>query len=611
MKRFILFTLALLSATTLTARPPAQSAATNTDWRTPSEASNYRTTPNYADTLAYIDRVAAAAPTQIRVETFGKTGEGRELKLVIVSKDGQFDPAAIHNSGRVILLVQNSIHAGEMDGKDACLQLLRDLVITKQKAVLLDHVVLAFIPVYNIDGHERRSAFNRINQNGPDEMGWRANSTNLNLNRDYMKADAPETRALLALINQLRPDFFVDDHVTDGADFQYDVTFAADDSPDNPPATIEWLHAIQPAIADAVNKTGHLAIPTFIEFVDEADPTKGLAFNEFSPRFSTNQLALNNRPAMLVELHMLKDYKTRVTGNYELLAALMDALGRDSQKLIALNAAADTDSAQLSSSPAPYPLKFTWSGQTQPILFHGFKATIEPSEISGAPWIRYSHEPLDQTIPMQIGAKTASSVSLPAAYVIPQQWTAVISVLSAHGVEMRTLTSDFTTTVGRYNCSGFTWQPRPYESHHPLFAAEYSGANANSAAGCTLTEEKTTIPAGSILVPLNQRLAQVAIHWLEPMAPDSALSWGFFDTIFEQKEYGEGYVLEKLARDMLAKDPALKTEFEARLKSDPKFAANPYARLSFFYERSPWYKSNHIGEYPILRLKSLTGLPLN
>lgn len=596
-----------LALTLLAVTSAAQSAP---DWRTPAELTDYRTTPNYAETLAYIDRVAAAAPTQVKVETFGETGEGRELKIVIVSKDGVFDPAAIHASGRVILLVQNSIHAGEMDGKDSCLALLRDLVITKSRERLLDHVVLVFIPVYNIDGHERRSAFNRINQNGPEEMGWRANGTNLNLNRDYMKADAPETRALLALINKLRPDFFVDNHVTDGADFQYDVTFSIDDSPDTPPATVEWVHTIAAPIAEAVNKTGHLAFPSYIDLVDESDPTKGIGFNDFSPRFSTNQLALNNRPAMLVEMHMLKDYKTRVTGNYELLVALMATLNQDATRLIALNAAADQAAAKISSQSTPYPLTFTWSGQSTPVLFHGYQFTREPSEISGATWIRYSHEPWDQTIPMQTGFKTALSIVPPAAYIIPRQWKQVISVLAAHGVEMKTLASEITTTAGRYNCSGFTWQQRPYEGHHPLFSAEYSHDANSKSASCQLTDEHVTIPAGSILVPLNQRLAQVAIHWLEPMAPDSALSWGFFDTIFEQKEYGEGYVLEKLARTMLAKDPALKAEFEARLKSDPKFAANPRARLSFFYERSPWYAAGLIGQYPVLRISSLNGIQL-
>ncbi len=578
--------------------------------QTPAEASNYRTTPDYAETLAYIDRVAAAAPGQVRVESFGKTGEDRDLKIVIVSKDGQFSPQAIHASGRVILLVQNAIHAGEMDGKDSCLALLRDLVITKSRAQLLDRVVLVFIPVYNIDGHERRSAFNRINQNGPNETGWRANATNLNLNRDYEKADAPETRAFLALINKWRPDFFVDDHVTDGADYQYDVTFSIDDSPATPPATVAWAHAIAPRIADAVNKTGHLAFPSYIMLLDEADPAKGLAFNDFSPRFSTNQLALNNRPAMLVEMHMLKDYKTRVTGNYELLVALMDTLNRDAQQLVALNAAADAAAASLSANPAGYALTFAWDGETAPVLFHGYKSTREPSEVSGATWVRYTHEPWDQVVPMRTGFKAASSVTLPAGYIIPQQWKQVIDVLAIHGVEMKTLTADATVTAGHYQCGGFAWREHPYEGHHPLFSGEFAPTINSKTASCQLSDEKINIPAGSILVPLNQRLAQVAIHWLEPMAPDSAMGWGFFDPIFEQKEYGEGYVLEKLAREMLAKDPALKAEFEARLKSDPKFAANPYARLSFFYERSPWFAANRIGQYPVLRVNSLDGLPV-
>ena len=200
--------------------------AAQKDWLTPSEASCYATTPTYDETMAYLKRVAAAAPGMVRIEPFGRTGEGRELDVVVVSKDGVFDPVAIHAAKRPIVLVQNSIHAGEMDGKDSCLALLRDMVIAKTQSALLGGdkpgAVLVFIPIYNADGHERRSAFNRINQDGPAEMGWRANGTNLNLNRDYMKADAPETRGFLTMYNYWNPDFFVDDHVTDGADFQYE-----------------------------------------------------------------------------------------------------------------------------------------------------------------------------------------------------------------------------------------------------------------------------------------------------------------------------------------------------------------------------------------------------
>jgi murein tripeptide amidase MpaA len=188
----------LFIAALLALWPISSQAQTTPDWRTPAEVSGYGTTPNYADTVAYLERIAKSNPAQVRIENFGKTGEGRDLKIVIASKDGVFDSAAIHASGRAILLVQNSIHAGEMDGKDACLALLRDLVQDENGAKrLLDHVVFVFIPVYNIDGHEQRSPYNRINQNGPELSGWRGNATNLNLNRDYMKADAPETRAFL------------------------------------------------------------------------------------------------------------------------------------------------------------------------------------------------------------------------------------------------------------------------------------------------------------------------------------------------------------------------------------------------------------------------------
>ena len=335
--------------------PPAilATALNAQDWRTPAEISDYKTTPDYAETVAYLERVATAAPGQVRIENFGKTGEGRDLKIVIVSKDGDFDPPAIHASGRAILLVQNSIHAGEMDGKDACLALLRDLIQNKDRAKLLDHVVFVFIPVYNLDGHERRSAYNRINQNGPEQIGWRGNGTNINLNRDYMKADAPETRAFLKMFHRWMPDFFVDDHVTDGADFQYDVTFNADATPDVAPETAKWLRdAVNPEIEQQVNAAGHVAFPYLVNLNDDTDPARGLTTMSNPPRFSTGQMILENRPGLLVELHMLKDYKTRVTGNYEMLRALLEVMNRDTAKLIALNKQADADAARLGAHAA-------------------------------------------------------------------------------------------------------------------------------------------------------------------------------------------------------------------------------------------------------------------
>jgi Zinc carboxypeptidase len=582
-------------------------------WLTPAEKTCYQTTPDYAATMAYLRRVEAAASEQVRIEPFGKTGEGRELDIVIVSKDGVFDPAAIHAAKRPIVLVQNSIHAGEMDGKDACLALLRDMVISKTKAALLDRAVFVFIPIYNADGHERRSAYNRINQDGPEVMGFRANGSNLNLNRDYLKADAPETRAFMAMFHRVLPDFFVDDHVTDGADYQYDVTFTIDSGLSMPKATSKWIDDVaRPELEKYVDAHGHVASPTYINLVNDNNPAEGLSYNDDPPRFSTGYVDLEGRPAMLVELHMLKDYKTRVTGNYELLAGLMELMNRDADKVIGLNATADAEAAAMGSHPmnnVKYPLAVGWSGQTTPFLFRGYKYERVLSEVSGAMWVKYSHEPWNVSLPMQTGDKVMVETTLPAAYIIPAQWTKVIDVLAAHQVAMERTTAEWTGEVERYQCAGMVWQVPPFEGRHPTFNGEAMNG-AGKYGDCALVREKVTYPAGSAVVRLDQRLSRVVVEWLEPAAPDSALQWGFFDAIFEQKEYGEAYVLEKLAREMMARDSKLKAEFEKKIASDPAFAGSAYARLEFFYERSPWFAANRVGAYPVGRLLSVDGLPI-
>lgn len=588
---------------------------TNDDWLTPAEAGDYRTTPDYSETLRYVERLAAARPDRIRIEEFGRTGEGRPLKLVVTSRDGVFDPSAVHASGRAVVLVQNSIHAGEMDGKDACLALLRDLTRDPTMEGLLANLVFAFIPVYNIDGHERRSTYTRINQKGPELSGWRANGTNLNLNRDYMKADAPETRAFLGMFHRWLPDFFVDDHVTDGADFQYDVTFRIDDTPDVAPATARWLReTVTPELARRVDAAGHLAFPDTIFLNDDSDPAKGLAFNENPPRFSTGQMILENRPGLLVELHMLKDYRTRVTGNYEILRALLEIVHREARTLIALNREADGAAARLGSDSAgrkPFPLVIAANGGTAPIDFRGVEFARELSEVSGTMRLRYGTRPWNVTLPGATGGKAEIVVSPPAGYIVPPQWTSVIDVLEAHGVTFHRTTTEWTGNVERYRCSGMQWSERPFEGRHPILRGGQVEREFGTFGRCDPVTEEVRFPARSAVFPLSQRLAKVILHWLEPEAPDSALRWGFFDPIFERKESAESYVLEQLASEELARDPALRAEFERRVQSDPGFAANPAARLELFFDRSPWGRENRVGVYPVGRLASLAGVPVD
>jgi hypothetical protein len=562
--------------------------------------------------MHYVRRVAAAAPGQARVEVFGKSGEGRDLVAVVVSRNGVFDPGAIHRAGRPVILIQNAIHGGEMDGKDACLALLRDIVVTKTQAPLIEKAVVVIVPIYNADGHERFGPYNRINQNGPAQSGWRTTSVNLNLNRDYMKADAVETRAFLRLWQRWLPDYFVDDHVTDGADYQYDVTFGADSGPDVPAATARWQRDVVTREVEAsVNRSGHLAGP-LISFRDGATPESGLALSPSNPRFATGYAILQNRPGMLVEMHMLKDYQTRVLGNYETLRALLQIINRDASLLVEGNRAADaaTVDAGKSAPATAVALTLEADGRTAPWVYKAFRWTISPSDISGATRVIYTKDPIDLTIPRDQELRVVKNVAAPAAYIVPAQWTEVIDRLDAHGIRTIRTTQPWEGQVEAYRCGAPHWHPIPFEGRQVLFDPGEAGGKSGAALeACRLVREKLAFPAGSAVVPLDQRAAKVAVHWLEPEAPDSAVAWGFFNAIFEQKEFAEDYVMESVARDMLAKNPKLRAEFDAKLAADPAFAKSPSARLDFFFQRSPWADPRR-GLYPVGRLSSLEGVPL-
>jgi hypothetical protein len=590
---------------------PAQPAG---DWQTPAEKSGYEKTPSYDETMAYLRRIATVAPGRVRIETFGKSGEGRDLVIVVASRDGVFDPEALHRARRPIVLVQNAIHAGEMDGKDACLALLRDILVTREKAALIDRAVLVVIPIYNADGHERSGRYNRINQNGPEESGWRTTAINLNLNRDYLKADAPETRAFLKLWNRWLPDYFVDDHVTDGADYQYDITIAPDSGPDLPPEIAAWQRqVVEPHLQQAAAKAGHLAGP-FIDLKDPADPSKGLGLSSSIPRFSTGYAIVQSRPGLLVEMHMLKDYRTRVTGNFEILRALLEVINRDADKLVRMSQEADaaTIAEGRNAGRGSYPLRLEPADRTEPFLYKGVRFEKSPSDVSGATRILYSQDPVEVTIPRQRDWRVAASVVPPAAYIVPAQWTGIIELLRAHGLRLSRTSRVWEGEVETYRCDTPQWYPRPFEGRQVLFWPGEGEGLPKSDAGlgpCRPVREPMRFPAGSAVIPLDQRAAKVAIHLLEPSGPDSAVAWGFFNAIFEQKEFGEDYVVEKLAREMVARDPKLRAEFEARLASDPTFASSAQARLDFFFQHSPW-RDPRMGLYPVGRLSSLAGIPI-
>jgi hypothetical protein len=575
-------------ATCAGAAPPK---AVMTDWITPAERSAFRTTPSYDDTKAYLERLAAAMPDTIHLTRFGVSPEGRDLMLVVAAKDGEFTPEAARKSGKEIVLVQAGIHSGEIEGKDAGLMLLRDLSVGRKHAKLLDHAILVWLPIFNVDGHEHSNPYNRINQNGPDEMGFRATAQNLNLNRDYMKADAPEMRAWIAMFDAWMPDLFMDIHTTDGADYQYDLTWYMEEWGPLDPAVKAWQDAaFKRSIFPAFDRMGHLAAP-YLDLVDHRDITKGIGNFGSGPRFSTGYVALKNRAALLVETHMLKSYEVRVRATYDLVVATLAYVNAHAGTL--RKAVTEADAATVARKPgADLAVAFRTSDEAMTFALKGYAFSQQASDISGDTWTTYDPKtPKTFEIPFHRDLVATASVHLPAAYAIPAAWTAIIDKLAQHQIRIERLDRATSVRAERYTLTNPSWYEKPFEGRHLL--RDFAIASDTAA---------TELPAGSVLVPMDQPAANLIANLLEPEASDSLLRWGFLDAIFEQKESPDARVAERLAREMIAKDSSLETEFRNRLAADPAFAKDPEARLAFFYERSPWYATQHVGAYPVLRL---------
>jgi murein tripeptide amidase MpaA len=559
------------------------------DWQTQAEQTNYQKTWRYAETVLFADKLDKASDLII-YKSFGKSGEGRDLPLLIAASDKTFTPELARKKGKAIILIQAGIHAGEIDGKDAGLALFRDIAITKTRLDLLENAVILFVPIYNADGHENWSAYNRMNQNGPAESGFRANATNLNLNRDYMKADAPETRAFLRLWNDWKPDFFFDLHVTDGADFRYNVTYEYARFDEIHPKISGWMNEhFEKKVVAKVENEGNL-VTHYLEFGGR-EVTSGVFTFIPTPRFATGYTPLRNRAGLLVETHVYKSYKSRVRGTYDILRHTVDEIGRNKTSLLDANKLADDETIERGKTYDPnrkFPLRLELTDKSEPFRLKGVEYKFEDSEISGGKRLVYGTKPLDITIKRFDEAKVTAFVAPPLYYIVPPQWTEAIQVLQFHGIKIGRSTKPLELEVESYRLIEPKWGTASFENRVTLSFKT------------TSITEKRLFPANSAIVSMSQPAAKAAIHLLEPNSPDSLLFWGFFNSIFEQKEFGESYVVEKLAAEMLAKDENLRKEFAEKLK-DKKFAETPSARLRFFYDRSPFAREK-IGVYPIGRI---------
>jgi murein tripeptide amidase MpaA len=565
--------------------------ANNEELRTTAEKTQFKKTGRYQEAVNLCQAFARHWPDRVRVETFGTTPEGRPMVALVASCADHLTPENCRTTSTPVFLMQGGIHAGEIDGKDAGFMALRGLL--ENHSPMLEKATVVFVPVFNIDGHERFGAWNRPNQVGPEEMGWRVTGQNLNLNRDYAKADSAEMQAMLRLLNRWDPIVYADLHVTDGTHFQPDIAVLVEPILLGDAGLQKAGRRLQNETVELLRKQGSMPLPFYPSLKDPNNPEAGFADSAYTPRFSTGYWPLRNRLAVLIETHSWKDYETRVKATQNSIIDMLYMVSSEGKSWLKLAREADRRSSQLGGTKVT--LSYETGKHFKTISFPGYAYQKQTSTISGGPVVVYDQKSpqnwsipfFDEVLPKLVVEAPKGGYLVPAAYA---EW--IKPRLKTHGISFRTLKASQKATVEAFRAEKVNLSGRSSEGHH---TAQWVGS---------WKSENRQVEAGSLLIPISQPGARLIMALLEPQAPDSYASWGYFNAHSEQREYMEDYVVEQVAREMLAKDPELRRRFEAKLSSDPEFAKNPQARWNFFYELHPsWDERFRL--YPVLRCQQI------
>ncbi|MBK7376440.1 MAG: M14 family metallopeptidase [Chitinophagaceae bacterium] len=550
----------------------------------PFEKSNGTESATYFEAIEWYKDLDKAS-TQVLVKEMGMTDAGYPLHLVLVSNDGKFDAAQWHKQNKAVILINNGIHPGEPDGIDASMMLVRDIV--SKKINLPDNVALALIPVYNIGGCLNRNSYSRANQNGPLEYGFRGNAQNLDLNRDFTKCDSKEARSFAQTFHGLDPDILIDNHVSDGADYQHTMTLLTTQYDKLGADLGGWLKDdFEPQLYKGMAEKNWDMVP-YVSF-ETASPDRGMVMFFDPPRYSSGYAALFQTIGFVPETHMLKPFKDRVLSTYAFMQTVLERSSANATGLIAQRKKAKAEVIKTKSWP------FKWTVDTSKYSFVGFKGyeqAFKPSDATGVNRMYYDRsKPFTKQVRFFNAFNPADFINRPDAYIIPQGWSAVVDLLKLNNVTVKQFPRDTVIEVEAYRIEDYRSAPRPYEKHHK-----------NSAVKTSVKKQKIKFLKGDYLIPLDQPANRYLVEMLEPTGDDSFFAWNFFDAILQQKEGYSDYRWDDLAAEVLKNDPALKTRLEEKKAADPKFAANGSAQLDFIYKNSPYYEPGH-NRYPVYRL---------
>ena len=547
------------------------------------ETSNGTKTPTYNEVIEFYKQLADSY-SKVHIQAIGETDSGEPLHLVTLNPDSNFNFESIKKDKRIIL-INNGIHPGESDGIDATMLLFRDLVQGKIK--MPKNAVLATIPVYNIGGSLNRNSTTRTNQNGPEEYGFRGNARNFDLNRDFIKADSKNAKAFAKIFHLVKPDVFIDNHVSNGADYQYTLTHLFTQHNKLDGELGKYLHnTIQPELEQRLAKKNWDITPYVNVF--NSVPEKG--FSQFMdyPRYSTGYTTLFNTLGMMVETHMLKPYKPRVEGTYELMKTIIEIVNTEAKNIKKLR----KEAFNKTYTNNLYPLDWKIDTTKQTTLnFKGYEGKMITSKVTGLQRLKYNRNlPFTKDVTYMNYFKPTTKVKIPKAYIIPKGWWPILERLKMNNIEMKPLQNDSIISVESYKIEKFNTRQSPYEGHYQHYNTTV-----------TSSIKDITFKKGDLLVETNQYGMRYLIETLEPSAPDSFFNWNFFDTILQQKEGFSPYVWEDKALDFLNQNPEIKKEFDSIKSTNKSFATNWYEQLDWIHKQSPNYEKAHL-QYPIYRV---------
>ena len=549
------------------------------------EQSGGKETPVYGEIIEWWQKLDARSG-KVKMMPMGMTDAGLPLHLIVVSNNGDYNFSNIRKNNKRIILINNGIHPGEPDGIDASMLMVRDIVTNKYK--IPDNIVLAIIPVYNIGGCLNRSVNYRIDQNGPVQKGFRGNSQNLDLNRDFIKCDSKDARSFTEIFHMVEPDVFVDNHVSNGADYQHVMTLLTSQHNKMGGVMGEYINKqFEPGLYALMKDKNYDLVPYVNVWGDT--PDKGWSQFWDSPRYGSGYGSLWNVFSFVPETHMLKPYDQRVNATYALMQCFIDFTSRNSAAIKHTREQAK----QVVKTQAKFPL--TWKldkSKATTLTYKGYTAGYKPSKVSGHPRLYYDrNKPFELKIPFYNQYEVQEYVDKPKAYIIPRGWWKVIDLLKLNKVQIVELKKDTTIEVEVYHITDYKTSARQYEMHHP-----------NSSVQLTSEIQKMGFRKGDYIIPMNQVANRFLVEVLEPQAEDSYFAWNFFDAILGQKEGYSAYAFEDIAAEYLKNNPGLKTKLEQKRAVDSSFAKSGPAQLNFVYQNSPYFEPVNM-RYPVYRIK--------